>query len=504
MGTFFFSWPRPARATVATLFALTLAACGGEDRSGAEEETAPPTGTVRVVNTPAQIAQASADDYDQNLNGLITGKTLKRWKGDWLNQRPAGITGNLVIFQISKGPAGAEFIKPDNEHVFTYQENSWQEDRSNGVIRTPGMVLSGEKIDALLRRYGANPSTDLFVCAHGTGSASNAMIQGRCWFTLRYWGVPAENIAVLSGGNQYLISAEGGWTADDFAAAASPLKNKFAGSVRDLKQDNTALQASVEDVINILPIDDTNKARDGVFLWDARTLDQYTAGELLESGPPGPSYVYTSSFQNGGSRQGHPRGAVQLQFTNMLVNGGTDGRYKPKAEIKAYLDGGVDAAGKGFRDGTQQYLGAGNAYQPGDIVYTYCETAVRAAITTVASAVIMGYPTRLYDGSMIEWNSLSSIVDRNGNLILPERSVWRTDVLSFFKPGVPAQIAPRNDETTSPYIVDANAAHADASTIADKAYQRADDVVETPTVPDTGGDSGGGGSTPTPPKNPCG
>jgi len=495
------SWLRQTgarTAVAAVLMSALLAACGGEDRSAAQESRA-----TRVVNTPAQIAQESADNYDDNVNGLISAKTLKRWKDNWAQERPAGITGNLVILQVSRGPAGAEYIKANNEDVFTYQESSWLEDRSNGVIKTNGIVLSGPSVDALLRRYGINPSEDLIVCATGTGSASNAMTQGRCWYTLRYWGVAAKNLAILNGGNQYLASEEGGWTSEDFSTATSPLKNKFAGSVRDLKEDNIAMHATLEDVINILPLHDANNVNDGVFLWDARSLDQYSAGELLETGLPPEGYDYMSSFQNGGSRQGHPRGAIQLQYTNMLINGGADGRYKSKAEIQAYFDGHVDEAGKGFVDGSLQPVGVGNAYRPGDVVYTYCETAVRAAITTVASAAILGLPTRIYDASMIEWNSMSYIRDRNGNYILPEKSVWRTDVLSFFKPGVQARIAPRNDENATPYIVNPNAEHADKVILEDKAYLRANDPDEGNT---TGGSTTGGNTTGgvTPPANPCG
>lgn len=474
---------------------LLLSGCGGEDTSGAE-----PRPVERIVNTPAQIAQESADNYDDNLSGLITGKTLKRWKDGWATQKPAGITGKLVIFQVAKGAAGVEFIEGDNQQVVIYQENSWQEDRSNGVIKTPGMVLSGTKIDALLRKYSVNPKEDLIVCAQGTGSTGNAMSQGRCWYTLRYWGVAADHLAVLNGDNKWLSSAEGGLVAEDFASAQSPITNKFAGSVRDLIEDNTALHATLEDVINVLPLADANVTDDGVFLWDARSLDQYSAGELLEAGAPAPDYDYTRSFQNGGSRQGHPRGALQLQFTNMLVNGGADGRYKSKAELAALLDGAVDASGKGFVDASLQHVGPGNAYQAGDTVYVYCETAVRAAITTVASAVILGKPTRLYDGSMIEWNSLSYLADKDGNYLLPAGSYWRTDVLSYYKPGPQSAIASRSDSTKTPYIENAYAENSNAAIVADKAYQRAND--------DAGGDDDDddddGGGTPIPPPNPCG
>jgi hypothetical protein len=74
------------------------------------------------------LAQESADDYNENVNGLITAATLKRWKDDWLNQRPAGITGKLVILQVTAGPpaerscitANAAYIKPNGTNVFTY------------------------------------------------------------------------------------------------------------------------------------------------------------------------------------------------------------------------------------------------------------------------------------------------------------------------------------------------------------------------------------------------
>ena len=58
------------------LLTLGLAGCvGSSDNSGAATATA--TSTAAVM-TPADIAQRSADNYDDNVNGLITGNTLKR------------------------------------------------------------------------------------------------------------------------------------------------------------------------------------------------------------------------------------------------------------------------------------------------------------------------------------------------------------------------------------------------------------------------------------------
>lgn len=481
---------------------LLLAVIGLSGCGGGEDDTvgfvSTPAGSVKqiVINTPAQIAQSSAENYDDNVNGLISGATLKRWKDDWLNERPPGITGKLVILQISEGPAGAEYIMPNGSNVFTYLSPSseWIRTRSNGVISTPSMVPDGASMDALLVQYNINPHTDMIVAAMGTGTAGNAMGQGRIWYALRYWGVEAKHLALVNGGNQWLNGSS--MSGADFQATASSAPGTGLVSVKSLPADNTALQATVEDLMGVLPSSDTNVLNDGVFLWDARGINQYSAGEMLELGQSGciaaycappPGFDYMSTFQNSGSRQGHPRGAMQLQYTNLLVS--AEGyRYKNKAEVAAYVNGETDANGIGIVDSTYQPVGAGNAFQPGDTVYTYCETTFRAMITGVASAVILGNPTRFYDGAMVEWNSLSYLQDATGNYILPIDSPWRSDVKSFFRPA--------NDLTlvATRSISDPYAAHANAIIVADKAYKTSD-------AANSGGSGGGGGGLPP---NPCG
>lgn len=481
-------WPQSgAMVGVFLLAAVGLAGCGG----GGEDSTVGDYRLQIVTNSPAQIAQVSADNYDDNVNGLISGATLKRWKDDWLNQRPAGITGKLVILQVSAGPAGAEYVKPNGTNVFTYLSPSseWTQTRSNGVITTMSMVPDGAALDALLKKYNIDPHNDMIVAAMGTGSTGNAMGQGRIWYALRYWGVDADNLAILNGGNQWLVTAS--MTAADFQAAASAAPNNGTATVKSLPSDNTALQATVEDLMNVLPAADTNVLTDGVFIWDARSVSQYSAGEDDGTGTPVADYMTT--FQNSGSRQGHPRGALQLDFSNMLVS--AEGyRYKDKADLQAYLDGNV--SGAGFIDATYQPVGAGNAYQPGDTVYTYCETTFRAMITGVVSTVILGKPTRFYDGAMVEWNSLSYLQQARGDYILEIDSPWRTDVMSFYRPasspslvhdGIPNAV---NDGIRT--IDNAYAAHANAIILEDRAYK-------TSSTSDNG--STGGGALPS---NPCG
>ena len=481
------------RAAAAAAVCLALAACGG---GGGREDTSSGNVVKIVVNSPQEIAQASADDYNANVNGLITAATLKSWISNWAGNRPAGITGKLIIFQATTGPAGAEYIKPNGSSVFTYLSPSseWIQTRTNGVIETQSMVPDGPSMDALLRKYNIDPVNDMIVCAMGTGSNPNAMGQGRCWYALRYWGVDKKNVAVLNGGNQWING--NGLAAADFTATPSTAPSTGTASVRDIPVDNMALQATFEDLLAVLPASDSNVKDDGVFVWDARSIGQYSAGERLETGDSGfaacgaatcappAGYDYMRTFQNAGSRQGHPWGTVQLQYTNLLDP--TKGfSYRPKATLAAYMAGSADSAGRRFVGATYDGLGEGNAYQNGDVIYAYCETTFRAMITGIASGVILGKPTRFYDGAMVEWNSLSHIQDNTGKYILPADSPWRTDVKSFFRPATSASlVATRN-------ITNAFAVHANKIILEDKSYKRGG----TGTGPTDDGPGGG---------NPCG
>jgi len=495
----------------ALAMALSLQGCGGDEDTTALVTQIP-------VNTPAAIAQVSADDYDQNENGLITAATLKRWKDDWLNERPAGITGKLVILQVSAGPtsttdaaytANAAYIKPNNTNVFTYLSPSseWIQTRSNGVIETASMVPDGASMDALLKKYNIDPKNDMIVAAMGTGSNPNAMAQGRIWYALRYWGVDKKNLAVLNGGNSWLTAGvqtfPDNLTGADFQATASAAPNNGHASVKDLLVDNTQLQATVGDMLKALPSADVNDKTDGVLIWDARSMGQFSAGLVAERSErscavaycaqdPASDYMWT--FQNSGSRQGHPNGTLQVQYTHFL-NPSKGFSYRPKAFLAKLLNGGVTTAqdvadgnatiaGIGFADASYAPVGEGNAYQEGDTIYAYCETTFRAMITGVASAVILGKPTRFYDGAMVEWNSLTYTTDATGNYILPADSPWRTDVKSFFRP------ATSNTLVAQRYITDAYAKSSNAIIDADKAYKYGE------VIPTAG--------TSAPPANPCG
>ena len=475
---------------LAGLLVVGIAGCtGSEDQSGGTS-----TGSTQVkLNTPAEIAQTSAANYDDNSNGLITGNTLERWIDNWTANRPAGITGKLVILQASNGEAGFEFIKPDNTDVFTYSvpSSEWIETRSNGVIETPSVVPSGRLVDTFLAKYDLNPVKDMIVCAQGTAGAGQAMRAGRCWYMLRYWGTNKTHLAVLNGGNAW----NGSNTlldASHFSTAGSPVTFAGSCSVTDLPENNFSLQATVEDMMSAVPAQDANLRSDGVFVWDARSTGEY-------------SPMSAADFRNGGSTQGHPNGALLLPYSDLL-DADAGYTFKSKAQLQAYINGDVDGNGAGFVDSTLQAVGYGSAYQSGDTVYTYCETTFRAMITGMASAIILGLPTRFYDGAMVEWHSLSNVVASDGEPILPSDSPWRTDVASFsmfMVAGDPSTVATRT-------ITNAYAASANAVIDEDMAYKGIvmnGDMGTGSVTSDTGGSSTAGSGSSAGgglPPNPCG
>ncbi|HTN35293.1 MAG TPA: hypothetical protein VL091_14900 [Marinobacter sp.] len=501
---------------------LSVTGCGGE-RSEAKLSLS--------VNTPANITNTSRANYDDNVNGLVTYKTLKGWLDNWDENKPAGIGGKLVIIQQQAGDTGFEFIKPNNENTFTYVDSSWLETRNNGVMNIGQIVLSGPSIDRFIRKYGIDVKNDLIVCAQGGKEGANGayMNQGRCWFTFSYWGVSQENIAVLNGNNKYLFDQLGAeyFTSEKLAGNnPSPLVHKQVSSVKDLRVDNTALYASVEDVINALPLTDAPDNGDSVMLWDARNLPQYSAGQFRWNGNAIEATVADGKlgFQNNAPRQSHPRGALNLEFTNMLD--GVTGLYYDKATIENIVRGGLTPKGEGFVSGgankDYKLVQAGNAYQEGDTVIHYCETSMRAGVTILATAVILGIPSRLYDSAMIEWNSLTTgTKDRNGYEVLPENSPWNTEPLSApvkiygkdsggannVDPRSAAGWATAKDEDVevilgsleeAPLIVDAFAKHANLIPKEDRAYKA---------LIQQGGNSGGsdsGGGSAALPSNPCG
>jgi len=173
----------------------------------------------------------------------------------------------------------------------------------------------------------------------------DVLAAARLWFTLD-WAGHGDEAAVLDGGLP-------GWTAlgkpVTAVAGPAPTPARFTirvdpGRVVDADWVKSRLEHS------------------GTVLLDARNGEEFR-GDKLEDGV---------------ARAGHIPGAKNLDWSETLV----DGRYRPLDDVKQlFVRAGVTPAGE---------------------VVTYCRTGTRSAVLYLLARAL-GYQTRMYDGSMVDW-----------------------------------------------------------------------------------------------------
>ncbi|HEV8197632.1 MAG TPA: rhodanese-like domain-containing protein [Gemmatimonadales bacterium] len=198
---------------------------------------------------------------------------------------------------------------------------------------------------------------DSLLESQGVGNRGRIVLYGetlpvtRLYFTLDYLGL-GSRVSVMNGGLQAWRDAGGAVT-----AAATPLPPRAVLSV-----------APHPELVAEAPWIEAHRNDAGVLLVDARSREEFDGTKLEE----------------GVSRPGHIPGAVNLDWTATLA----DGRFRELGQLRQLLT----AAGAG----------------PGKEIIAYCRVGTRAsAIYFVAR--LLGYPVRIYDGSMNEWASLSAL-----------------------------------------------------------------------------------------------
>jgi len=395
----------------------------GEAGAGGDAGAAGDGSTELATSTAAELVDESAADYANNEHGLITGARLKSWVDDWAAHRPAGVTGKLVVLQVVPSAAASKAHVAENANgVVSYllPQSDLLQVRDNGLSQIEAEIPGGAATDALLKRYGIDATRDFVVLtfeqlpADGTTPATaNSIVQsvGRAWLTLRYWGYPRERVAILNGSVN--------WNATNQAlplstAAAITPPNDGTSSVRDLRVDNTQLVIPLGELLTTL--------KGGVGAWPLaklRVVDARGGAEalgLLKSTSTGKTDCpsYTSSGTNTRCSppfEGRIKGAKSVPWPNFLQSAAEGFRFLSKADAKASFD-------------------TLSGYQPGDLTIQYCRTNMRSMVTGIVAAVVLGYPTRFYDTSFIEWSHLAYGPTAKKQ-VLPENSPFRTDLASL-------------------------------------------------------------------------
>ncbi|MCW7482634.1 sulfurtransferase [Leptospira kanakyensis] len=423
------------------------------------------------VSSATDLVNESADDYNQNNWGLITGSTLNRFVSDWTANKPSHITGNLIILQTDvanratgDGTSWSPYVKSDaSKGVYVYELNDYRtgfrfnQTRDSGLFsNSVAYQANGEFIDDWLNTFGINPTKDLIVFAVGTGNGATVaaapapataaggvqdITRGVYW--LRYWGVDIKHLAILNGNLRSNFSQT--YTAQT-SGSKSTLPGKGNFSVKSIRVDNTIITSGLEDIYEIAK-NNLEAQIPGLttkqFLIDARPTLQFTKAATGAGGGAG-SYI-TTGFDSAGAPvawgttgdvnvagtagktyipfEGNIKGAVSFPWL-ALFEGFTDAgavstsdadafaigyRYKSKAALKAIF------ANKGYTAGTT--------------VVSQCRTNFEAQVNGFAALNILGYPSTYYDGSLVEWTSLVAAHDTDSTINqVPADYKWRTDL----------------------------------------------------------------------------
>ena len=187
----------------------------------------------------------------------------------------------------------------------------------------------------------------------GVGDSSKIVLYGeilavsRLFFTLDYLGL-AERTVVINGG----LAA---WKAGGHPVTARAAPSTGTGQL------NATGRASV-----VVTADWVRQAANdpNVVVVDARKADEY-AGTTAEEGVP---------------RPGHIPGASNLDWASLFENG----KARDKTTLSSMFQGVGVTAGK--------------------TIVTYCRVGTRAAALYLVARAL-GIPTKMYDGSMVEWSS---------------------------------------------------------------------------------------------------
>ncbi|HEX6240419.1 MAG TPA: hypothetical protein VFZ61_05980 [Polyangiales bacterium] len=447
----------------------------------------PDAGKQLPTATPAQIADESADDYADNTHGLIAGTTLATWITDWPAQRPAGVTGKLVVLQVVPNTAASlTHVAGKGTDVVSYlvPQSELTQPRNNGLSQIEAEIPDGTRADAFLEKYGIDAQRDYVVvtfeqlpAAGSTPATANSIVQqvGRAWLLLRYWGYAKERIAILDGSVNWNGSNQGLVLSKE--AAATP-PNDGRVSVRELWVDNTKLVITLDDLLAVLKSEPGAPALSDVRIIDARGgAEALGLKKATSTGKTDcPSYTNTGANTRCSPLfEGRIKGAHSVPWTQFVDTAANGFRYLSKAQAKKLFD-------------TQ------SGYQAGQLTIQYCRTNVRSMVTGVVASVILGYPTRFYDTSFIEWSHLAYGPTEKSRL-LPSDSRYRADLahltehaeVTNYTPGLPYDAATQtitrwvdgpnyNDDAdisnTSPTIV-SSATTASQSVIDDRAYKLA-------------------------------
>ncbi len=438
------------------------------------------------VSTAAELTTESDAIYDNNKFGLVTATTLKTWIDNWQVNKPADITGNLVI--IHSGTT-SNFIKPANgvlsfdwnNDVFkTGDRFAYRASRNNGIITDPNSLPTGAITDEILQTYGIDPTKDLIVFAarNDSGAGTDASPRGsiyqglhRALYWLRYWGVDRKNLAILNGAINQNGEFPAGYLTATSADLSTPTKGNF--TIKSFsKIDNSVLVQPLENVIAFAknPTSHNVYGVTDIFIADAR--HRYAAADPGVGGGASNSSEYSGSIAantvgptSGALFAGHIKGAKFTPWPRVIDQ--TTGKFKTKSEIASLWSD--------VRTGFDTVNTVGSGYKDGQTILHYCRTNARSMVTGLSAFLILGKPSVFYENSMIEWTALSANHTTPGLRTLPPGHKFATDTEELTERGTntpgPAYNASSDINQYAGFNINTSATTSRLNIDEDKAYK---------------------------------
>ncbi|TGM63412.1 sulfurtransferase [Leptospira meyeri] len=443
------------------------------------------------VSSATDLVNESADDYNENNWGLITGSTLNRFVSDWQANKPSHITGNLIILQTDAANRVAAdghnaYVKSDaSKGVYVYELDDYKpaslpggdfrfnQKRDSGLFsNTISYQANGLFIDDWLNTYNIDPTKDLIVLAAGTGrgvtvaadpGSTTATVAGaiqditRGVYWLRYWGVDIKHLAILNGNLRSNFSQI--YTSQT-STTKSTLPGKGSFSVKSIRVDNTIITSGLEDIYEIAK-NNLEAQIPGLtskqFLIDARPTAQFAGTSGLSDdrstlnnipGAAAKGYITTSYASSGGPTAGGTQTFVPFEGS---IKGAVS--FPWLALFEGIPDTGVTtgvtatAFNNGYRYKSKAALKAifaNKGYTSGATVVSQCRTNFEAQVNGFAALNILGYPSTYYDGSLVEWTALVAAHATSAINQVPADFKWRTDI---------ATVSNKLWDNTATYIV---------------------------------------------------
>lgn len=434
----------PGNGETVTLGIDSDAGADGGDDSGLEDssvagdagaDASVDAGPELHLATLAELTDKSEPNYADNEHGLIDGSRLASWLGDWSAQRPAEIDGRLVILQVVPSVAGALVNIPANpaQGVVSYvvAANEFNAPRNNGLSAFETDLPSGPDADAWFKKYAIDPRSDFVLIAfEEQANTTNTIVHsvGRAWLFLKYWGVAKEHLGILNGSVNWNADAHGITLASKVDETFTVPPNDGEFSVKDSGVDATVSVISLEEIIAVLHEEEGADPVSKVRIVDARGGAEALGLRKATSTGRTDCPSYTGALPNSRCStpfEGRIKGARSVPWAQFLDTKQNGFRFLPYNDVKTAFD--AQAEWNEELEWTVQY----------------CRTNQRSTVTGIVASVILGYPTRLYETSFIEWGHASTVPSIVGETFpfrtdlptLTEHAVLHPDDVSKYTPG---------------------------------------------------------------------